>query len=287
MTGAPATLRVAAAPCSFGIFELDEGLPDPDAFLAAVHDAGYGAVDLGPPGYLGAGPELAARLARHRLVLCGGWMQLAVDDDLSSARASLAGFAAAPSGPRPPVPTLAVDGPDSPVVGTLGRLDAKGWAAYRQVVMQAATLCREQGFAPAFHQHVGTWIEHPDDLDRLLEETDLDLCLDTGHLLLAGGDPVEVAGRWRGRLRHVHLKDVRLDVVRSLAGRPLEELWRRGAFCELGTGALDLPAFLAELGDYPGWLVVEQDRILEPGESLSEATAAQARNRSLLLRALG
>jgi len=284
VSGAP---PVASAPCSFGIFDLQEGLPDPDAFLAAVHDAGYGAVDLGPPGYLGVGSVLAARLAGHRLALCGGWIQLDADDDLASAHASLAAFAAVPSGPRPPVPTLAVDGPESPVAGTPGRLDADGWAAYRQVLMRAATLCREHGFAPAFHQHVGTWIEHPDDLDRLLEETDLDLCLDTGHLLLAGGDPVQVAGRWRERLRHVHLKDVRLDVARSLAGRPLEELWRRGAFCELGTGALDLPAFLAELGDYPGWLVVEQDRILEPGESLSEATAAQARNRSLLRRALG
>ena len=278
---------MAAAPCSFGIFDLQEGLPDPDAFLAGVHDAGYGAVDLGPPGYLGSGPVLTARLARHRLALCGGWIQLAVDDDLASARASLAAFAAAPPGPRPPVPTLAVEGPGSPVAGTPGRLDAEGWAAYRQVIMQAATLCREQGFVPAFHQHVGTLIEHPDDLERLLDETNLDLCLDTGHLLLAGGDPVAVAGRWRGRLRHVHLKDVRLDLAGSLAGRPLQELWREGAFCELGAGALDLPAFLAELGDYRGWLVVEQDRILEPGESLAEATAAQARNRSFLRRALG
>ena len=278
---------VASAPCSFGIFDLEPGLPDPDQFLAAVRQAGYDAVDLGAPGYLGEGSSLRERLERHGLALCGGWIQLAADDDLESARASLAAFAVAPPGPRPPVPTLAVDGPDSPVAGTPARLDAEGWAAYRQVIMQAATLCRGQGFAPAFHQHVGTWIEHPDDLDRLLEETDLDLCLDTGHLLLAGGDPVEVAGRWRGRLRHVHLKDVRLDLARSLARRPLEDLWREGAFCELGTGALDLPAFLGEIGDYPGWLVVEQDRILEPGESLSEAAAAQARNRSLLRRALG
>ena len=284
MSGAPA---VAAAPCSFGIFDLVPGLPDPDQFLAAVREAGYDAVDLGPPGYLGEGVALRARLARHRLALCGGWIQLAANDDLSSAHASLAAFAAAPAGPRPPVPTLAVDGPASPVAGTPGRLDAPGWAAYRELVLRAAALCREQGFAPAFHQHVGTWIEHPDDLDRLLQETDLDLCLDTGHLLLAGGDPIEVAARWRARLRHVHLKDVRLDLARSLAGEPLQEVWRRGVFCELGAGALDLPAFLAELGDYPGWLVVEQDRILGAGDSLVDATAAQARNRSFLRRALG
>ena len=80
---------------------------------------------------------------------------------------------------------------------------------------------------------------------------------------------------------------MRLDLAQSLAGEPLQEVWRRGVFCELGAGALDLPAFLAELGDYPGWLVVEQDRVLAPGDSLAEATAAQARNRSLLRRSLG
>lgn len=278
---------VAAAPCSFGIFDLEPGLPDPDEFLAAVREAGYDAVDLGPPGYLGEGSALRQRLERHGLGLCGGWIQLTARDDLGSARASLEAFAAASPGDRPPVPTLATDGPPSPLAGTPGRLDAAGWSAYRALVLRVAALCRERGFEPAFHQHIGTWIEHPDDLDRLLEETDIDLCLDTGHILLAGGDPIEVAGKWRARLRHVHLKDVRLDLARSLAGQPLHEIWRRGVFCELGRGALDLPAFLAELGDYAGWLVVEQDRLLAPGESLSEAAAAQARNRSLLRRALG
>jgi inosose dehydratase len=265
---------------------MEPDLPEPDQFLAAVREAGYAAVDLGPPGYLGDGSSLRARLERHGVALCGGWIQLAANDDLDSACASLDAFAAAPVGPRPPVPTLAADGPPSPLAGHPGRLDEAGWAAYRTVLLRAAALCRERGFEPAFHQHIGTWIEHPDDLDRLLEETDLDLCLDTGHLLLAGADPVAVAERWRARLRHVHLKDVRLDRARSFAGQPLKEIWRRGVFCELGHGALDLPAFLAELGDYAGWLVVEQDRILEHGASLAEATAAQARNRSLLRRAL-
>ena len=278
---------VAAAPCSFGIFELEPGLPDPDVFLAAVREAGYAAVDLGPPAYLGEGSTLRRRLEQHDLALCGGWIQLTADDDLASARATLAAFAAAPAGALPPVPTLALDGPASPIAGSPERLDGAAWEAHRAVVMRAATLCREAGFGPAFHQHLGTWIEHPDDLDRLLEETDLDLCLDTGHLLLAGGDPIQVAARWRARLRHVHLKDVRLDLARSFTGQPLAEIWRRGVFCELGHGSLDLAAFLAELGDYGGWLVVEQDRLLAPGQSLAEATAAQARNRALLRRALG
>jgi inosose dehydratase len=278
---------VAAAPCSFGIFELEPGLADPDQFLAAVREAGYAAVDLGPPGYLGEGSTLRRRLEEHELVLCGGWIQLAATADLASARASLAALAVAAAGARPPVPTLALDGPTAPIAGSPARLSGAAWEARRAVLMQAATLCREAGLEPAFHQHVGTWIEHPDDLDRLMEETDLDLCLDTGHLLLAGGDPVEVAARWRARLRHVHLKDVRLDLARSFTGQPLQEIWRRRVFCELGQGSLDLAAFLAELGDYAGWLVVEQDRILAPGEPLAEATAAQARNRALLRRALG
>jgi inosose dehydratase len=64
----------------------------------------------------------------------------------------------------------------------------------------------------------------------------------------------------------------------------MSERWRRGAFCELGSGDVDLDAFLAALmaSRYNGWLVVEQDRVLEQGASIADAAAAQHRNRRWL-----
>jgi inosose dehydratase len=82
------------------------------------------------------------------------------------------------------------------------------------------------------------------------------------------------------------VKDARLDVVRGVVadGADALEAWRRGIFCELGTGDVDLEAFFAAVRSvgYDGWLVVEQDRIPAPDEDASEAIAAQARNRAWL-----
>lgn len=92
---------------------------------------------------------------------------------------------------------------------------------------------------------------------------------------------------WRERIDHLHLKDVRLDVIR--AAPDWATAWRSGAFSELGAGDVDLEAFLWELtaGGYSGWLVVEQDWVPGPGDDPRTAVAAQARNREWLRKTAG
>jgi len=89
---------------------------------------------------------------------------------------------------------------------------------------------------------------------------------------------------WAERVTYVHAKDVRMDVLRgAVADRAdMLEAWRRGIFCELGAGDVDLDAFFAELEriGYSGWICVEQDRIPRPDEPLSESAEAQVRNRA-------
>ena len=84
----------------------------------------------------------------------------------------------------------------------------------------------------------------------------------------------------------MHLKDVRLIVLEAVIAERagMEALWRRGAFCELGSGDVEIDAFLAALGDsgYSGWLVVEQDRYPRLGERIEDTVCAQARNRAFL-----
>ena len=132
---------------------------------------------------------------------------------------------------------------------------------------------------------------HPEDRERALELTDLGLLVDTGHLLIAGADPVAVLRDFRERVSYVHVKDVRMDVLRGAVAEGVDmlEAWRRGIFCELGTGDVELERFLAELraGGYDGWVVVEQDRIPRPDEPLAESAEAQARNRRWLRERAG
>lgn len=297
--------RLANAPVSFGVFELTIGrlpnLPTAAQVLDAVARAGYDGIDLGPLGFLGEGAALRQALDSRRLSLAGGYVALRFTDprgfrdDLTLLDRTLDAFEAA-AGPDPrwrPKPTLADAGSpqraanpgrgkDLPEIG----LDADGWRRLADGVADAGARCRARGFEPTFHHHACTYVEAPHEIETLLELTDVGLCLDAGHLLLGGGDPVQALKAWRERINHLHLKDARLHVLDQVIAQQagMEAVWRRGAFCELGQGDLDLDAFLAavEASGYQGWLVVEQDRIPGGNETVDDAARAQARNLAVL-----
>ena len=289
-------IRVANAPCSFGAFEITVGIlanvPGPEVVLDAIASAGYSGTELGPPGYLGDWASLREHLARHGLALAGGYIPIRFsepafwDVDLAAMALTLDLFAAADGGSVRPV--LADAGsPERLANPGRGRsLDDAGWARLAEGVERAAELARERGFEPTFHHHTGTFVETPAEIERLLSLTDVGLLLDTGHLALGGGDPVQALRDWRDRIDHVHVKDYSRTVLESvLADRAdMAEAWRRGVFVELGTGDVDLDAFFAALREsgYSGWLVVEQDRIPRPDEDVAEAVEAQRRNREWL-----
>ena len=159
---------------------------------------------------------------------------------------------------------------------------AVDWARLADGVARAAERARERGFEPTFHHHMGTTVQTPGEIERLLELTDVGLLLDTGHLTAGGGDPLQGLRDWRERINHVHIKDVSLAILRQEGD--WDEAWRAGAFCELGAGDADPAPVVAELqaSGYSGWLVVEQDWVPAPGEDPSAHIEAQARNRRWL-----
>jgi inosose dehydratase len=300
------TVRVANAPVSFGVFELSAGashLPDAEEVLDAVAGSGYEGIDLGPPAFLGRGSELQGRLQARRLDLAGGWVELRfseaerLQEDLETLEESLDLFEAGSSEDRAwwPRPTLADAGSperrDNPGRGKDQpqlRLDDAGWKRLAQGVAEAAERCRARGLEPTFHHHASTHVEAPLEIETLLELTDVGLCLDSGHLLLGGGDPVQAFRDWYERINHVHVKDARLEVLDAVIaeGAGMEAVWRRGAFCELGRGDAGVEDFLGAVAasDFSGWVVVEQDRFVASGDSVADITAAQARNRDFLRR---
>jgi inosose dehydratase len=262
-------MRVANAPVSYGAFELTVGvlsnIPGPEDVLDAIVAAGYEGTELGPLGYFGDAATLRWRLERHGLYLAGAFVELRFGDgDLSALDATIDLLQHVPA-----APVLSDKGPRD------GEVDLDG-------VARAVERARSRGLEPVFHHHMGTRVQTPAEIERLLGGSDVALLLDTGHLTAAGGDPVSALRDWRERVRHVHLKDVRLDVLR--AADSWEEAWRGGAFCELGAGDVDLDAFLSDLegGGYDGWLVVEQDWVPGPDDDPAPQIEAQARNRRWL-----
>jgi inosose dehydratase len=293
---------LANAPVSYGAFEItvgiDPNVPDPLTLLDWVRAAGYNGVDLGPLGYLGDVETLPGRLAERGLGLAGGYLELPFSEpdrimaELPNLDALLDIFDTVSGQGLAPKPTLADAGSETrsryPGRATLDRsvgLDDAGWARFADGLGEAVARCRARGYEPTFHHHTATYIEAQWEIERLLEISDVGLCLDTGHLLLGRGDPITAIREWADRISHVHLKDARLDRLEEIVAQaaPVQEIWRRKAFCALGDGDIDIERVLGALAEigYSGWLVVEQD-VLPDADNPNEPAEDQRRNREYL-----
>ena len=177
------------------------------------------------------------------------------------------------------------DGPDVP------RMTDEG---FRRLAVLMETLGREAsdlGHQLAFHNHVGTYVETPAEVERLFSMSDpavVGSCLDVGHYLLGGGDPVAGLTRFGDRVKHVHLKDVDPTVKAAMATGEVDGFLaglRSRVFCESGRGLLDVRGVLRTLDgmDYAGWVMVEQDTTWRPP---SESAAMSRAVVDLILREL-
>lgn len=305
MAEVPGEITIANAPVSYGAFEVTvgvrSGVPGAVTLLDKVAAAGYAGVDLGPAGYLGTGAQLAERLSARGLGLAGGYVELPFADPamLPEALADLDQVldlfdAAAPQLPGPsPRPTLADAGSParrarpgrSAADPSLG-LDADGWQRFSTGLAHAVARCRDRGYEPTFHPETGTFVEAPWEVERVMQVSDIGLCLETGHMMMGGGDPVVLLRDWGSRINHVHLKDASLTVMHGIIedGAPAAEIWSRDAFPPLGQGDLDIGAIISGLTaiGYQGWLVVEQDSLPDGPERFHRAAREQHDNRTYL-----
>jgi inosose dehydratase len=300
---------VANAPVSYGAFEVtigfDPNVPDGDDILDQVSAAGYAGIDLGPVGYLGTTDDLGAKLGKRGLGLAGAYVELPYADPellektLPELDAMLDIFDSIKSlglgpDPRPTLADLGVgDGADfrrnNP--GSGARNPASGytdeqWAMFAKGMAVVVDRCRSRGYQPVFHNETGTFVEAPAEVGKMLEVSEIGLCMDAGHFLVGGGDPVEYVKKWGDRIDHVHIKTADLPRFQQVVdeGLPTNAIWEREVFPKLGEGALDVDAFLAALReiDYAGWLVVEQDIFPTTAERFARAAADQRANREFL-----
>lgn len=297
---------VANAPISYGAFELtvgiDPSVPDAEALLDQVADAGYSGIDLGPVGFLGRGEVLRRRLEERGLGLAGGYIELpfsdhvALKNQMAELDELLDVFEAAPDSHPAPKATLADAGSEtrrmnigqSAVDASYG-FDAARWELFAVGLQRVMKRCRDRGFEPTLHPEAGTHIEAAWEIDQALTLTDVGLCLETGHQLVGGGDALSTVEQWGERINHVHLKDASVDIVNSIIEdhETVEAIWQRRAFLPLGQGDVPIGTIVeavVRLG-YSGWLVVEQDIMPDPVNP-GRAIADQVANRALL-RSLG
>jgi inosose dehydratase len=298
-------ITVANAPISYGAFEvtvgIDPNVPDGVAILDEVSAAGYSGIDLGPVGYLGLGEELGHRLGDRGLGLAGAYLEFpfADADGLATLMPELDAMldtfdAVTPFVPGPaPRPTIADNGsearriaPGSGARKPSSGLDDATWEIWGEGLRMVVDRCRARGYEPTFHHETGTFVESPAEIERVLSLSDIGLCLDTGHFLIGGGDPLAFLRKWESRINHVHAKDAYLSVFEQIVqdGAPTTAIWSREAFPVLGQGDVGMEALLAILDeiDYKGWLVVEQDIFPQTAERFVQAIEDQRTNRAYL-----
>ena len=304
------TMAVASAPCSFGVDEVlvgDAWMPGPEELLDWIASTGYVGTELGPPGYLGDGPQVRERLRSRGLQLVGSFLPQRfsydehVTEDQAWLRRSLKLIReATPPGSRPFA--VLADGIDEPQRRALsGRIPAhpEAWLSEARFATlidnlhRAAEICRSEGFEPVIHPHAGTYLETADEIARLVDRMDpsiVGLCLDTGHFRYGGADPTRCVDDYHEVLRHVHIKDCRTAVLEEVgrAGGGLEDALSAGVFTALGEGDSGIDSTIEALRrhGYRGWLVVEQDQFLRETDTPASVVEGQRLNREYV-RGLG
>ncbi len=145
------------------------------------------------------------------------------------------------------------------------------WATLFATLPLVEAIAHTAGLEVVVHPHVGTVIEQPQDIERLLAGSHVALCLDTGHVFVGGGDPAAVARRAGRRVRHVHLKDASGPLASAVRDRRLSyaAAVQRGLFTPLGDGDAHIADVLTILreGGYDGWFVLEQDVALKDAKA--------------------
>ncbi|MBA3369041.1 MAG: TIM barrel protein [Geodermatophilaceae bacterium] len=267
-------LRLAGAPISWGVCEVPgwgHVLPV-EQVLSEMASLGLRATELGPPGFLPEQVEpLRARLAAHGLTLVGAFLALVLHDasvreaTLSEAERACALLAGAGGQVLVVAAATGLDDYDTRPV-----LDDDAWVRLVDTLDDVSKIATSHGLVTAVHPHVGTHIETAAEVDRFLASSSLPLCLDTGHLLIGGTDPLALAGNHGGRVAHVHLKDV--DAAVAAQVRSGEISYQRavaaGLYRPLGQGDVPVREIIQTLtaAGYERWWVLEQDTALPVGQ---------------------
>jgi inosose dehydratase len=268
--------RVAGAPISWGVCEVPGWgyQMGAERVLAEASGLGLTAVEAGPDGFLPGEPEEAAGLlSDHGLELVGGFVPVVLhkeearSSELASVERQAGLLAAAGAGVLVLAAATGEDGYEDS-----GGLDRDEWDRLFATLAMVEEIGDRHGLSVVLHPHYGTEIETPEQVQRFLDGCGTGLCLDTGHSVVGGGDPVALAESAAARVEHVHLKDVDENLARRVVSGTIgyEEAVGGGLFRPLGDGDVDLGRVLGALDSagYDGWYVLEQDIMLdgEPGQ---------------------
>ncbi len=243
-----------------------------DVCLAEARAAGFSGIELGRK-FPRTVKELRPLLDRHALALVSGWYSARlVERDVKSEIGAMRRHLDLLAGCGATVMVFAET--TGEIVNTVGapastRPKLAGAAAWRRLGRRFTEIAKHmlgRGVRMAVHHHMGTVVQTAEDIDRLIDCSgpEVGLLLDTGHLTMAGGDPVALAKQYADRIVHVHCKDVRRYALETCKRRDasFSEAVLHGVFTAPGDGIVDFAGVFRALAatGYQGWLVQEAEQ---------------------------
>ena len=285
----------AAAPDSWGVLDY----PGPswnqsyEKMLDEMVEAGYTGTELGPYGFFPTDPKiLQPQLDKRKLKLLASFVPVKMTDPaagsavidrirkvgtlLATLKAPFLVMADDQSPERNAFSGRAYD-PGCPT------LTPEQWKHIGRVVADAEKVANEFGLDLVFHPHIATYVETPEECERFFDvtsNTNIGLCLDTGHCVYGHGDSVQEANKYKDKLRFVHIKDCNAKVLAEARRNQwtFEQAIEHKVFTIIGQGDIDFPAFFRTLlkNGYSGWSVVEQDVKFDSTEILPKVSVASS-----------
>ncbi|HEY0803963.1 MAG TPA: sugar phosphate isomerase/epimerase [Pseudonocardiaceae bacterium] len=280
--------RVAGAPISWGVCEVPGWGHQltPDRVLAEMRAAGLVATEFGPDGFLSDEP--AAELARYGLAAVGGFVPVVLHDGdpTKVVHTALDSFTAVGA-------TTLVLAADTGATGYDQRveLDDEAWRRLLANLDRIRDIAGERGITATLHPHVGTVVERSEDVTRVLDGSDIALCLDTGHLMIGGSDPAKLAAEVPDRIAHTHLKDVDAGMAALVRSGKItySAAVAEGMYRPLGEGDANIAAIITtlEAAGYDGWYVLEQDTVLAAEPPAGQGPLSDVLASLVFVRGLG
>ena len=239
--------------------------------LSEASKAGYVGIESGGK-FPKTSNELLPKLDKYNLKLCSGWYsgnlrKNSVEQEKNLIQDQLKLFKDCEA----PCIVFAevfgsIQGDPTKKLSNRPKMTDQEWKDYCTKISELAKYLEDEGMPLAYHHHMGTVIETEEETIRLLENTDdsVKLTLDTGHMLFAQGNSINIINKFEERIIHIHCKDIREEVLKKALSEDLSfrDAFLEGAFTVPGDGCIDYkPLFdILKKNNYQGWLVVEAEQ---------------------------
>lgn len=277
-------VRIAGAPISWGVCEVPGWghQMNPDRVLTEMAELGLEATEFGPLGFLPEDPEGRSEvLGRHSMTAVGGFVPIVLhdpdNDPMPGIDRELDAFVAS----KADVMVLAAETGQAGYDAPRPDMTERTWQTLADNLKNIAARAAERGIRAVIHPHAGTMVETLDDVNEVLARTEMDFCLDTGHMWIGGTDPVWFAKEHGDRVGHVHFKDVDLAVAKRVQDGELSyyEGVTKDLYTPLGKGDVDVRGIIETLiqQGYTGWFVLEQDLVITEEPAVGGGPIADAK----------